>query len=295
MLESVIDAKKRSAKNFSWWSAPLLGYGLLVTGEIFGIIALLWVPFAFPQVLSDEYLMLLVELFTFAFIAIVVIAWARLQEKSPWQGLGLSRANAFKEFIKGWAFGAVVLIVCVLLMMAVGVVTIEAIDFSMKTWLKFIPLLLAWSIQGTTEEILCRGWIFTTISAKNNIPLGILMSSLFFTAIHLGNDGISLIPLLDLFIFAVLACLVMLKTNNLWVISGFHAAWNCFQGNVFAFPVSGTTTGDAFIHVSSHGPAWLSGVPFGVEGSIISVIVQLAIVAWLAYDLFVKPKQVLQK
>ncbi|SHF06909.1 hypothetical protein SAMN02745784_02696 [Tissierella praeacuta DSM 18095] len=42
-------------------------------------------------------------------------------------------------------------------------------------------------------------------------------------------------------------------------------------------PVSGTSVGNAFIHVTTHGPSYLSGGKFGVEGSIISIVVQLRI------------------
>lgn len=287
MVETFIDAKARSKKNFSWWSAPLIGSVLLLIGETLGVIGFFWLS----DVANDSYINLLGELFAFATISLAVILWARIVEKAPWQGLGLQKENAFKEFVKGWGIGAALLVSCVLIMMAFGAVKIESIDFSGRLWLKFIPLVLAWSVQGTTEEVLCRGWLFSSISSKNNLPIGIFVSSLFFMAIHLGNDAISIIPLLDLFMFAVLACLIMLKTNNLWVVSGLHAAWNCFQGNAFAFPVSGTETGEAFIRVSTHGPGWLSGAAFGVEGSIVSVLVQTSVILWLCYDLFWKSKK----
>ncbi|HFR3775743.1 TPA: lysostaphin resistance A-like protein, partial [Streptococcus suis] len=196
--------------------------------------------------------------------------------------------GAFKDFILGWGIGAAMLITCVLLMWGFGAIRISSVQFSPQLFGEFLVLVLAWSVQGTTEESLTRGWMFSSLSAKHNIPVGILVSSLFFTFLHLGNDGISLIPLLDLTLFAILACLVMLKTGNLWVISGIHAAWNCFQGNVFAFPVSGSQAGQAFIAVNTSGPDWLSGGVFGVEGSIISLIVQGLMIAWLFYDLYFK-------
>ncbi|MGT2911885.1 CPBP family intramembrane glutamic endopeptidase [Streptococcus cameli] len=292
MKETIIEAKKQSAFNLSWWLAPIVALVLLFLGELIGIVGLMWIPILSPEVLEDSFLSLVIELASFAFIALVVVLWARQVEKTPWQGMGLSRKNALKEFLKGWGLGAALLTVTVLVMMLFGVVNIEAFDFSVTTILKFLVLLLAWSIQGTTEEVLCRGWLFTSISAKNNIPVGVIVSSIFFTAIHLGNDGISVIPLLDLTLFAILACLVMLKTNNLWVISGIHAAWNCFQGNVFAFPVSGSQTGDAFIHVTTTGPSWLSGGSFGVEGSMISVVIQGLVIIWLVHDLFLRKDHV---
>lgn len=77
--------------------------------------------------------------------------------------------------------------------------------------------------------------------------------------------------------------------------SGIHAAWNCFQGSVFSFYVSGIPIQESFIKVSTQGPDWLSGGKFGVEGSIFSVLVQSAVIAWLIYDLYIKNKYQLFK
>ncbi|CYW81123.1 metal-dependent membrane protease [Streptococcus suis] len=211
-------------------------------------------------------------------------------EKSPWVGLGFTKKGAGKDFLLGWGIGAAMLTTCTLIMWGLGAIEFTSIQFSTKLVGEFIILILAWSIQGTTEEILTRGWMFSSLSAKHNIPIGIIVSSLFFTFLHLGNNAISLIPILDLTLFAVLACLIMLKTGNIWVIGGLHAAWNCFQGNVFAFPVSGTDAGQAFVQIGITGPEWLSGGKFGVEGSIISLLVQGIMISWLVYDLYFKPK-----
>lgn len=226
------------------------------------------------------------ELLAFAFISLAIILWARFVEKSPWLGLGIRKKGALKDFLLGWGIGAAMLTTCVLLMWGFGAIQVTSFQFSANLVGEFLILVLAWSIQGTTEELLTRGWMFSSLSAKHNIPVGILVSSLFFTFLHLGNDGLSLIPLLDLTLFAILACLVMLKTGNLWVISGIHAAWNCFQGNFFAFPVSGSQAGQAFISVNTAGPDWLSGGAFGVEGSIISLLIQAGIITWLVYELY---------
>lgn len=210
--------------------------------------------------------------------------------KIPWNTLGFRKTGALKEFFKGWAFGAIVLISCVVFMIIVGAVKIDKVTFNQNLILKFIPLLVAWLIQGNAEEVLTRSLLFAGISHKLNLLAGIIISAFFVTVMHLGNDGIDILPLLDLFVFGVFAALVMIKTKNILLISGFHAAWNCFQGNVFAFPVSGTNVGNAFIHVTTHGPRFLSGGNFGVEGSIISIFVQVVLVLWLFYDLFVKEK-----
>lgn len=285
MKTAFISEKAKSRFNLNFILSPITALVLMAVAETVGYFAFMPLLFIF---IDNAFVTLSLELFAFAFISLAIILWARFVEKSPWLGLGMTKKGAFKDFILGWGIGAAMLITCVLLMWGFGAIRISSVQFSPQLFGEFLVLVLAWSMQGTTEELLARGWMFSSLAAKHNIPVGLLVSSLFFTFLHLGNDGISLIPLLDLTLFAILACLVMLKTGNLWVISGIHAAWNCFQGNVFAFPVSGTQAGQAFIAVETSGPDWLSGGAFGVEGSVISLIVQGLMIAWLIYDLYFK-------
>ncbi|MDW8681978.1 type II CAAX endopeptidase family protein [Streptococcus suis] len=291
MKTAFISEKAKSRFNLNFILSPITALVLMAVAETVGYFAFMPLFFIF---IDNAFVTLSLELLAFAFISLTIILWARFLEKSSWSGLGMIKKGAFKDFILGWGIGAAMLITCVLLMWGFGAIRISSVQFSPQLFGEFLVLVLAWSVQGTTEELLTRGWMFSSLSAKYNIPVGILVSSLFFTFLHLGNDGISLIPLLDLTLFAILACLVMLKTGNLWVISGIHAAWNCFQGNVFAFPVSGTQAGQAFIAVETFGPDWLSGGAFGVEGSVISLIVQGFMIAWLIYDLYFKNKNTAQ-
>ncbi|WP_105156994.1 CPBP family intramembrane glutamic endopeptidase [Streptococcus suis] len=283
MKTAFISEKAKSRFNLNFILSPITALVLMAVAETVGYFAFMPLFFIF---IDNAFVTLSLELLAFSFISLAIILWARFVEKSPWLGLGIRKKGALKDFLLGWGIGAAMLTTCVLLMWGLGAIQVTSFQFSANLVGEFLILVLAWSIQGTTEELLTRGWMFSSLAAKHNIPVGILISSLFFTFLHLGNDAISLIPLLDLTLFAILASLVMLKTGNIWVISGIHAAWNCFQGNVFAFPVSGTQAGQAFIAVETSGPDWLSGGAFGVEGSIISLLIQAGIITWLVYELY---------
>ncbi|CYU16587.1 CPBP family intramembrane glutamic endopeptidase [Streptococcus suis] len=283
MKTAFISEKAKSRFNLNFIPSPITALVLMAVAETVGYFAFIPLFFIF---IDNAFVTLSLELLAFAFISLAIILWARFVEKSPWLGLGIRKKGALKDFLLGWGIGAAMLTTCVLLMWGFGAIQVTNFQFSANLVGEFLILVLAWSIQGTTEELLTRGWMFSSLAAKHNIPVGILVSSLFFTFLHLSNDGLSLIPLLDLTLFAILACLVMLKTGNLWVIGGLHAAWNCFQGNVFAFPVSGTQAGQAFIAVETSGPDWLSGGAFGVEGSIISLLIQAGMITWLVYELY---------
>ncbi|MEX2805604.1 lysostaphin resistance A-like protein [Streptococcus sp. H31] len=284
----LFQAKSQSRFNCGLILAPIIGTIILFIAE--GIAALFAVYFS-SVLPKTENLTFILELFGFIFITLIVICWTRLIEGSPWQGFGFSKRKALKDFIWGWILGAGLLSLCVLIMALLGGVTFEISSLSVKTFCQLLVLIPAWSVQGHAEETLVRGWFFTSIAVKHKIVTAVIASSLFFAAIHMGNDGLSLLPVLDLVVFGILASLYLLKTGSIWGISGLHAAWNCFQGNVFSFPVSGSSAGTALIKVSQQGPDWLSGGNFGVEGSLISILVQIIFILLLAYDLFLKKDQ----
>lgn len=258
---------------------------------LLGVFSTLYQFTIFSVIPFSDYLLTLAELSGFIFLTLPVIFFSKVIYKQPLSSLGFTRKSLLKDYLKGWLYGAAILVICVIIMMMFGAVRISKVEFNGMLVLQFIPLILVWAIQGNAEEVLTRGFMLTGISRKINILTGIVISSIFFSAMHLGNNGLDILPLIDLFLFAIFASLLMIKSKNIWVVSGFHAAWNCFQGNVFAFPVSGTNIGNAFIHVTTHGPSWLSGGKFGVEGSMVSILIQIILIAWLYYDIFIKGKK----
>lgn len=51
-------------------------------------------------------------------------------------------------------------------------------------------MLIGLLIQGTTEEIVCRGYVQGRLTATCGAGWAIALSALFFACGHLGNDGV---------------------------------------------------------------------------------------------------------
>lgn len=74
-------------------------------------------------------------------------------------------------------------------------------------------------------------------------------------------------------------------TRNLWVAIGLHAGWNFTQGYIFSLPVSGGGAPDGLLLTQRSGPEWLTGGPFGLEASLVTLCVTTAFglaILWLA-------------
>jgi hypothetical protein len=61
-------------------------------------------------------------------------------------------------------------------------------------------------------------------------------------------------------------------TRQLWLSIGFHMAWNYTQSAIFSSIVSGNDAASGLIRSTIQGPDWLTGGSFGVESSVLSLL-----------------------
>ena len=71
-------------------------------------------------------------------------------------------------------------------------------------------------------------------------------------------------------------------TRSLWLPMGLHAAWNFAQGEIYDIPVSGTTV-HGLVEARLSGPPLLTGGGFGLEASLIAIVIATAFGLWLLW------------
>ena len=125
---------------------------------------------------------------------------------------------------------------------------------------------------GVGEEIMFRGVLFRIVEEGLGSWAALIISALFFGAVHLGNPGATLWSSAAIAIEAgLLFGLLYHVTRSLYACMGLHAAWNFTQGTVYGIPVSGTAA-DGWLVSSRSGPDWLSGGVFGAEASVVALV-----------------------
>ncbi|WP_339270576.1 type II CAAX endopeptidase family protein [Paenibacillus sp. FSL W8-0187] len=126
------------------------------------------------------------------------------------------------------------------------------------------------------EELIFRGLMFQAIDRLGGKSLALAVTSLFFGVAHLGNPGATLYSAFAIALEAgVLLGAAFLWRRNLWFTIGLHFAWNAIEG-LLGIPVSGHSAAGLFT-VKVNGAALLTGGDFGLEGSIVPVVVSLLI------------------
>ena len=134
---------------------------------------------------------------------------------------------------------------------------------------------------AVTEEILFRGILFRWLEQFGGSWLALLLTSAFFGAAHLANPNASPIAAVGIALEAgVMLGAAYMLTRSLWLPIGLHAAWNFTQGEIYDIPVSGTEV-QGLLDARLVGPPLLTGNGFGLEASIIAILVATAFGLWL--------------
>lgn len=200
--------------------------------------------------------------------------------------LGESPRNDFKDpkalqhLFWGLAGGAAIFSLAVLVAAALGIYRIVGIgDFSGM----LAALIGAALFPAVSEEMLFRGILFRWLEDFGGSWLALLLTSLFFGAAHLLNPHASMIAAVGIaFEAGVMLGAAYMLTRSLWLPMGLHAAWNFTQGEVYDIPVSGTQV-HGLVVARLSGPPLLTGNGFGLEASIIAIIVATGFGLWLLW------------
>ncbi len=128
--------------------------------------------------------------------------------------------------------------------------------------------------SGVFEEVLMRGIVFRQLEAWLGSWLALALSSALFGALHIMNPGASWFSSVAIAVEAgILLGAAYMLTRRLWLAIGIHAAWNFTQGWVFSVPVSGGEAPLGLLISRRLGPDWLTGGDFGLEASVVAMVV----------------------
>lgn len=217
----------------------------------------------------------------------VLFLFAMLVQRRKLRTFGFTSKNALRHYLTGLGAGAAAFAVSILICVLTGTVKIEpAANFNL---LAFILIFIGFIIQGNSEEVLCRGYMLVSISRRYPVWLGVIINSAVFAALHLGNPGIGVLPMINLFLFGFAMSILFLRTGNIWMVSAIHTSWNFVQGNLFGALVSGVNSGSSlFTTTFTDTGSIINGGAFGPEGGIAVTVVYLALTAAI---IFIKPSK----
>ncbi|MBR4555872.1 MAG: ABC transporter permease [Clostridiales bacterium] len=181
-----------------------------------------------------------------------------------------SVGHNIKHYCLGFIFGFLMLSATVGIMYATGQITFEGFGISSSAIGVFVLNILMWFPQGASEEVMFRGYMISAFSKRYNRVVGVAVSSVLFSAFHSLNKGYTPLASVNLILIAVLFALIYLLTDDIWMTSAMHTAWNLTQGNIFGLQVSGNNTTTAIVHTvyAKDYASIITGGEFGPEGGL---------------------------
>ena len=213
---------------------------------------------------------------TFVFLTTTYIVKV-LIFKVPEVALGFTNQRVVKDSFLGWGLGFVLVGLGFVLLYLFDQVEVNGLDFSPYFFFGFILLFI---IQSFSEEIIFRGFMIPMIQYRIGTMAALIISSLLFFAVHLGNPNASVLGMINLVCGGFLMGLIFLKYKNIWAPTGFHASWNFVQSAFLGFPVSGLEI-HSLVDLEETGNDYISGGAFGYEGSLISIIILVLTILYL--------------
>lgn len=197
----------------------------------------------------------------------VYLAYAFFIEQRPVSELALPGMG--RELGFGLLVGASLYAACEFILMALGIYRITGLN----SWSFMIPAIAMALSSGVFEELLFRGVLFRSVEAWFGSWAALVVSSLVFGRTHLINPEATLEGALFISVEAgILLAGAYMLTRRLWLSIGFHVAWNYTQSAIFSSIVSGNQAAQGLIRSTVNGPDFLTGGNFGVESSVLSLL-----------------------
>jgi Predicted metal-dependent membrane protease len=219
-------------------------------------------------------ILLIIVILTFIFYC------RKVENRSP-RSMGFTRKGIVPQYLQGaflgWFMFSLSLGICVM----IGAMEYKGMVMT-ASWGMILLWLFSFMIQGMSEEVMCRGFLMVSLSNRMPMAWAIFISSVLFSVLHIFNDSISALAILNLTLYGVFAALYFLYTDNIWAVSAHHAFWNWTQGNLYGIEVSGGKLNDTvWSFVPTAGNDLLNGGSFGLEGGLIETMVLTAAIACL--------------
>ena len=183
------------------------------------------------------------------------------------------RGKLAKNITIGLFLGFLQISTYVLLDMGSGVLGYQGMNLGNLN-LFFLAYFIAFFIQSTSEEVLVRGLLTRALFDKFGKKIAIILPSLFFGLLHLGNEGVTILSTLNTILVGIFFAKLLFYTDNIMVTSGAHAGWNFSMAMIYGLNVSGFSGFDSLLNfkILSYN---LYDKTYGPEGSIVVTFIEI--------------------
>ena len=146
----------------------------------------------------------------------------------------------------------------------------------------FFLYFIAFFIQSTSEEVLVRGLLTRALFDKFGKKIAIILPSLFFGLLHLGNEGVTILSTLNTILVGIFFAKLLFYSDNIMLTSGVHAGWNFSMAMIYGLNVSGFSGFDSLLNFKVLNYNLYDKI-YGPEGSIVVTFIEIISILIIFY------------
>lgn len=146
----------------------------------------------------------------------------------------------------------------------------------------FFLYFIAFFIQSTSEEVLVRGLLTRALFDKFGKKIAIILPSIFFGLLHLGNEGVTILSTLNTILVGIFFAKLLFYSDNIMLTSGVHAGWNFSMAMIYGLNVSGFSGFDSLLNFKVLNYNLYDKI-YGPEGSIVVTFIEIISILIIFY------------
>ncbi len=214
----------------------------------------------------------------------------RFFDRRPTALLGLSLNRGWlRELVIGLVAGVIVTGFLVLILVLTGSVSL-ALSPDPGASLGALPFFLVlFTLAAAVEELMFRGYPLQVLAEGSRRWIAGILLCVVFTWGHGSNPDVTIVGIINIFLASVLLTVLYFQTRRLWLPIALHVSWNLAQSWLWGFDVSGIKIENQLFVMAPTGSELITGGEFGLEGSILSTILFVAVVVWFLIKPVLRP------
>lgn len=252
-----------------------LGWGILFEGITIPLFSINGYDVLHGQFPAGEWVNLL-KFYGMVGFTIITLLYVKLVEKRTLSDIGIQwNLKLVKAIIKGLCLGAGLVAVMITILMILGQYSFNGFgNSSLRSLLVWFG---AYFIQASTEEIMCRGFLQTSLARRVKKQTAVLISSIAFALPHMPtlldlNPTVCLVSVINLLLISVLFSVAVISEKSLGIACGIHIGWNFCLGSIVGLEVTGgNVTNSIFKFILQSNKNILNGGSYGIEASAVLI------------------------
>ena len=256
-------------------------FGVAIRIGLFIVLALLGIRLLVPILYPLGGYLIGAALGIFAAAAVANTIMIRIFERGRLADIGMNwHPGAWRNLLIGLGMGVAAALAVTIPPLLVGAAHLEPTPEQPASFASALFLSVVLIFGAVGEEMLFRGYGFQALMAHSGRFGAILPVGLLFGIAHGSNVNVTTLGIVVTVGFGIVLGYAFAQTGDLWLPIGIHFGWN-WTLPLFGINLSGFTMGVTGYRMRWTVPDLWSGGAYGPEGSLLTVIIVVALFLWL--------------